>query len=264
MKAMTKISVILIICSVCGCVSKSNYELLKSENEKLKKELDECKFGADKLLTQAQTYYDKKEYEQCLNTISELGIKHPESAEYKLGLELKEKIELAKAENLRIEKERLAQATSKMRKEYDEMKGITWYYDKTSPQYVNSRSALYAYIGQEEVGEPILRLVITYTSEDWLFIEKYLIKVDERTYTISEDSYGEIKTDNGYGGVWEWIDRAVSDTEYEILNAIANGKAVKIRYEGSEYYKDRDITSSEKQALKNVLDAYKSLGGTND
>lgn len=268
-----KIVLIGILFSIVSCVPKSDYESLQSDYDDLKKELEDCKFGADRLLKQAQAHYDKKEFDDCIASVQELENRHSGSDEYKIGIELRKKAELAKKRQIeaekraeearaRKEKQRLAQATSKMRKKYDDMNGITWYYDKTSPQYVNSKTNLYAYIGKEKEGKPWLRFVIQYVADDWLFIEKYIIKVDDKTYTITEDSYGEIKTDNGTGGIWEWLDRKVGYSEFEIIEAIANGKNVKIRFSGKDYHKDRTITYSEKLALKNVLNAYEALGGT--
>ena len=86
-----------------------------------------------------------------------------------------------------------------------------------------------------------------------MFIEKYIIKVDGKTYTISENSYGEIKSDNGNGGIWEWLDRQVGSLEYEVIKAVANGNNVKIRFSGKDYYKDKIITEQQKTAL-NKLD----------
>lgn len=75
--------------------------------------------------------------------------------------------------------------------------------------------------------------------------------------------YGEIETDNGGGGIWEWLDRSVGSHEYQIIKAVADAKDAKIRFVGRQYHKDRVITMREKQALKNVLDAYEALGGSN-
>lgn len=166
----------------------------------------------------------------------------------------------AEEERLKKEKQRLADATKKMRKKYDDMNGITWYRDRTSPQYTNY-NGFFAYIGKEEGSNPWLRLRIQYAADDWLFIEKYIIKVDGRIYTISEEKYGEIETDNGSGGIWEWLDRTVNQNEFEIIKAVANGENVKIRFVGKQYHKDKTITSKQKLALRNVLDTYEALGG---
>lgn len=140
------------------------------------------------------------------------------------------------------------------------MREITWYYDKTTTQYADVNS-FHLYMGKTKDRNPFLRLKIQYSADDWLFIESYMLKVDGKTYNISEDSYGEIKTDNGSGEIWEWLDRYVSASEYEIVKAVANSKSAKLRHNGKDYYKDRTITYKEKVALKNILNAYEALGG---
>jgi len=262
--------IILLIIQSCG-VPQDEVDKLKQEITELKQEIENCKFGADKLLANANTFFENKEYANSKSEITTLLEKHPtspESKEAKLLLEkanteLKKIAELnekERKEKERKEKQRLANATSKMRKKTDEMNGISWYHDKTSPRYTN-QNGFFAYIGKKENSSPWLRLTIQYAADDWLFIEKYIIKVDEVTYTITEEKYGEIETDNGNGGIWEWLDRAVDQNEMKIIKAVANGKDVKIRYVGKQYYKDRTITSSQKRALRNVLDAYEALGG---
>ena len=271
---MNKITLISIITTLilgsCG-IPQEDFDKLQTENNELKQQLEECQFGAGKLLSQATAFFENKEFDKCKDEVNILLEKHSGSSEAKTGKELIEKADIEieklaeakkkeKAEKERKEKQRLANATKKMRKSYDDMKGITWYYDKTSPKYVNSRTNIYSYIGKKENSKPFLRFVIQYVADDWLFIEKYIIKVDGKTYTITEDKYGEIETDNG-GGIWEWLDRSADSDEFEIMKAIANGKQVKIRFSGKKYHKDRTVTSKEKIAMKNIIDAYEALGG---
>ena len=272
-RALQILTISLLLIGLFGCdgVSKNEYEALKAENEKLKQEIEDLKFGPDKLLAQGKLYLDDKDFSKSKSELQTLLDKHPASNQ---AIEAKQLIntvekgikeqelaaEKAKAEAEKNEKERLANATKKMNKKYDDVNEITWYRDKTSPAYVNY-NGFYSYIGQSEGSKPWLRLAIQYAADDWLFIERYIIKVDGKTYTISEDSYGEIKTDNGSGGIWEWLDRQVGTSEYEIIKAVANGKDVKIRFSGKDYHKDKTITQQQKSALKNVLDAYEALGG---
>lgn len=271
---MNKITLTTIITALilgsCG-VPQEDFDKLQTENNELKQQLEECQFGAGKLLSQATTFFENKEFDKCKKEVNILLEKHSGSSEAKTGKELIEKADIEieklaearkneKAEKERKEKQRLANATKKMRKSYDDMKGITWYYDKTSPKYVNSRTNIYSYIGKKENSKPFLRFVIQYVADDWLFIEKYIIKIDGKTYIITEDKYGEIETDNG-GGIWEWLDRSADSDEFEIMKAIANGKQVKIRFSGKKYHKDRTVTSKEKIAMKNIIDAYEALGG---
>lgn len=272
---MNRITLITIatalILGSCG-VPQEDFDKLQSENKELKQQLEECQFGAGKLLSQATAFFENKEFEKCKNEVNVLLEKHSGSSEAKTGKELIEKANIEieklaeakkkeKAVRERKEKQRLANATKKMRKKYDDMNGTTWYRDRTSPQYTNY-NGFFAYIGDDETSKPWLRLRIQYAADDWLFIEKYIIKVDGKTYTITEEKYGEIETDNGSGGIWEWLDRTVDSDEYEIIKAVANGKNVKIRFVGKQYHKDKTITSKQKLALRNVIDAYEALGGT--
>jgi hypothetical protein len=261
---------IIFFTTSCG-VSQSDYDNLKSENEKLKKEIEDLKFGPDKLLSQAKLYLESKDFSKAKTELQNLIEKHYASQQATEGKQLltiaengikeqKSSEEKALLEMQKAEKNRLANATKKMRVKVDDMNDVTWYYDKTSPQFTNY-NGFYAYIGTSKGSKPWLRVVIQYAADDWLFIEKYMIKVDGQTFNIPEESYGEIKTDNGSGGIWEWLDRKVGYSEYQIIKAVANGKDVKIRFDGKDYYKDKAITAQQKIALKNVLDAYEALGG---
>lgn len=264
-------SVLMIALFGCSGVSESEYKALKAENEKLKEEIQDLKFGPDKLIKKAKLYLENREFEKAESELNTLIQKHPVSDQVteaksllaiaNKGIEEKKLAEeKEKAERERIEKERLANATKKLSKKYDDVNEITWYRDRNSPAYVNY-NGFYAYIGQSKGSKPFLRLAIQYAADDWLFIENYTIKVDNQTYEITENSYGEIKTDNGEGGIWEWLDRQVGSSEYEIIKAVANGKNVKIRFEGKDYRKDKIISLQQKVALRNILDAYKALGG---
>jgi hypothetical protein len=274
--------VILLLISSCG-IPQKEFDELKTENQKLLADLEDCQFGADKLLNKAKSYIETKDFANSKIELNLLLEKHPGSNEAITAKELLENVNVEldkffaankKAKEDRLKKEkteetarinkeklRLANATKKLNKKYDEINEVTWYRDKNSPAYVNY-NGFYAYIGQSKGSNPWLRLAIQYAADDWLFIEKYIIKVDGATYTIAEESYGEIKTDNGSGGIWEWLDRQVDATEFEIIKAVANGKDVKIRFSGKDYYKDKTITNQQKLALKNILDAYEALGGT--
>lgn len=272
MKKTTKLNLILTITILSSCgIPQSEVDKLNVEIETLKKEVDECKNGADKLFGRANQYFDQKDFDKSKSELKTLIEKFPISTEAEKGKELLTKIDseiekIAKQKRKeevarkREEEKRLANATKNMRKKYDDMNEITWYRDKTSPKY-NNYNGFFGYFGNSNTGSPFLRLRIQYAADDWLFIERYVIKVDGVTYEIEEEKYGEIETDNGYGGIWEWLDRAVSKKEMEIMKAVSNGKDVKIRFIGKQYYKDKTINSTQKRALRNVLDAFEAMGG---
>ena len=207
---MNRITLITIATSLilgsCG-VPQEDYNKLQSENKELKQQLEECQFGAGKLLSQATAFFDEKKYEECKTEISILLEKHSGSNEAKKGKELFEKAnselkliaetkKKAEADKLKKEKERLANATKKLNKKYDDMNEITWYEDKSSGGYT---SKFYAYIGKKENSAPWLRMYIRYYADDWLFIESYHIKVDGKSYTIKEKEYGEMYVFKGFG-----------------------------------------------------------------
>jgi hypothetical protein len=265
------VSFLMTIMISCGGVSQKEYETLKTENEKLKKEIEDLKFGPDKLLNQAKVYFDSKDFIKAKEELQTLLDKHPATQQATEAKNLLTKVEngiieqklaeeKAKLEEQKTEKERLANATKKLRTSYDDVKGITWYYDKGTPQYTNYNS-FHLYMGKEKSGKPWLRFRIQYAADDWLFIESYIIKTDNESYTIST-SYGEVETDNGSGGIWEWYDIALDNRLYNIVKDVIKSKTVKLRCNGKQYYKDRTLTAKEKQGLQNILDAYEALGGS--
>ncbi|MEH0156428.1 hypothetical protein V6R21_19930 [Limibacter armeniacum] len=270
----SKLSALIFCVFLIGCgVPQQQYDALKKENETLKAQLDDCQFGASKLLESAESYFGYKNYLKAKDDIAAILEKHPSSPEAekakvllgKVDVEIKKKEEATRKkieEKKKQAKLKVEKATRNMRKSHDDIRNITWYYDKSSPRYVNSRSNVHLYFGKRGINDvPSLWFVIQYVADDWLFIDKYIIKVGDKTYNISEERNREVKTDHGSGQIWEWIELSAGKKEIEIAKAIANGKNVKIRYNGRQYYRDRVITSAEKTAIKNVLIAYEALGG---
>lgn len=286
-----------IVSTVAGCVSKGDYDAkdaevkaLKAELQTIKSELEDVKFGADRLLGQAQAEMKKKNYQAAMSTAQTLLDKHPSANEAKQAPSIiasaKQAIKLKQDEAKRIaeakkreaerkraeakrladakvrqEKERLARALRNMRTKYDEVEGMTWYYDKNSPKFINSRSDISLYMGKKAGSEPWLRFIVSYAADDWLFIERFVIKADGQSFTLEPPQYGEgaLERDNGYGGIWEWLDVNAEGQHIEIAKAVANSRKAIIRYDGKQYYKDRVVTATEKQAIRNILAAKQAL-----
>jgi hypothetical protein len=89
-----------------------------------------------------------------------------------------------------------------------------------------------------------------YYSSDWLFIKEAKISIDGTVYTISNTQW---ERDND-SDIWEWSDEPLNDRG--LIEKIIKSKSAVIRYEGNQYYDDRTISSSQKLALKQILDAY--------
>jgi len=272
--------VMTVLFSACG-VSKVEYEKVVAENKQLMNEIDELKNGADRLLLQAKNLIQKGSLEEANKVLTMLEEKHSGTIQWqdegkklfqRNALEIKkideektkaEKARLEKEEKERIEaakkeKERLEKALSKMRPKHDNIENITWYSDYSTTEYSNTNS-FHIYIGKEAKATPWLRLRIQYSAKDWLFINKYTIKVDNETYTIDAD--GKVERDNS-SRIWEWYDEPIDSASYNILLKVMESNNAVIRCIGTQYHNDRIISGQEKKAIKNVLDAYDSLGGT--
>lgn len=110
---MNKNILVIVLVSIlpsCG-VSHADYDKVKSENERLINELDECKFGSEKIAATVEKAYSEKNFILARQNIELLSEKHPGSPKNK------EFAELLKA----IEKEELAEKT---RKELEEKESV--------------------------------------------------------------------------------------------------------------------------------------------
>jgi hypothetical protein len=150
------------------------------------------------------------------------------------------------------------EALSAMRTSTDEFDGTTWYKDPTHPQYADN-NALRAYIGSSPAGgPPWLRLLVRYSGERWLFVERIRVLVDGREFEL-EPGYGGMKRDAGGGDVWEWYDTSVGRNERELINAVADADRVKVRFVGDQYHRDWEVPTSQVAAMRRVLLAYEEL-----
>lgn len=151
---------------------------------------------------------------------------------------------LAKANLLKIDK--------------DEFKpDVAFYQPINAPKFRNV-NWMYPYLGKSD-NQIYLRYVIQYEADDWLFIESVKVKVTfkDGNERIIDLYSGNFERDNKGGRIWEWIDINVSDEMYIKLLDIYNAKSAKIRFEGQQYYKERNMTVKELKALINVINVYK-------
>jgi hypothetical protein len=212
-----------------SCVFKSAYDEQVKENDRLHAKLDS-------ILNSAK--------DSISITVAGNGVSASVSAVVdSAALHKKDSVLKAAMKNLKIST--------------DEFKGITWYQHKDAP--VGWQSFVSAYIGKKD-SNVWLRFKISYTANDWLFIKKYDFLVDQGTvFTLSEDRYGEIETDNDGGMIYEWLDRTATQKELGIITALAYSKTAKIRCTGDKYHNDRSITDKERKVLRDVLLAYEAM-----
>lgn len=230
---------------------------LETEVSNLKQIIDNYENTPDRLYSEAEKLIVSKDIEGLTVLCSKFDKYHPASSECKKAKgELKKLID-AKEEAEKAEKAKRMKAVNKLIKKYDDISGITWYYNPYFTHY-NNKNLTSIYIGKQ--GSSVwLRLKMSYEGDNWIFFEDAYLSYDENTKYIPFDEYKEKKSDNGYGGyVWEWIDVPVDYSLLSYLKNMVNGKTLKMRLSG-KYTHTRTLTADEKAALQDVLLAYDVL-----
>lgn len=160
---------------------------------------------------------------------------------------------LAEMEGNRVKAEKLKPYFS-FRK--DEFGGQVWVEPKDAPRHVDV-NGIYCYFMLVDNKPSNLRFKIQYRADDWLFIQSYKFLIDGNTYDYLP---GKVERDNA-SYIWEWSDTQVSVLSESLLNLLSNAKTAKIRFVGSQYHKDKDITAKQIASIKRTLELYYALGG---
>lgn len=177
--------IISVIISSCG-VPQSDYDKLKSE-------LDECKFGADKLIASVEKSYSEKNYSEAKQNIKNLAQKHPESTKNKEFVELLKKIdqeelvENAKKEAKKKEKTRLANLNN------TGIWSITYYVDefgeKTKEGYITNTNLINGSFSNTATQNSALDVKFLITNSSDISFELYEYAGNNPVKTSSSDSY---------------------------------------------------------------------------
>lgn len=135
---------------------------------------------------------------------------------------------------------------------------VKWYTPKSAPKYSN-RNGIYCYIRTSNGTADVLRFVIQYYADDWLFFEQIKFSIDDSAY-----SYFPVnsKRDNGSGYIWEWFDDILSSENKDIILALSESKQAKMKFIGDKYYKIKDISRSQCEDIKRTVDLFIALGGS--
>ena len=200
---------------------------------------------------------------------SEDKIKKAEDAYDKLPSEAQEKVTnystltSARAKWTELKKKsvksKMDAALSKLTKEYDSVTGITWYYPSSTPQYINERSYVLAYIGMRSETDAWICLKTNYYGKDWVFYKKLIINADGKRYQKSL-SYFDVDHDTQRGTVTEHYDKASDDIVSDLvwLSAIADASDAVVRFQGDSHSYDLTVPGNDKEGLKQVIAAYEA------
>lgn len=161
-----------------------------------------------------------------------------------------------------LKKEEGERLLAGMKKQEDKVRNLCFYYPSGWKFYsdywaADVRCFALPYIGCQN-GNYWLRVVFNYTEDNWVFFEKITVAADEERF-YKYFSYYEVTRDNDGGEVWEYVDFEATESDIEMLRAIAESEETIIRFEGDDYYYDFTVTSADKNALKTALDAYEAL-----
>ena len=250
-------------------ISEKNYESALNFLKKVNK-LDQKRFTqaqsrieeaqsayASQVLGEAQVLKAKNNYIDALAVITRAASSITIGSEL---LALKEELTpLAQEETRKAEEAKLAvyrSALKSMKVNTDQFNGIKFYKDRSTPYYANY-STIHLYIGKKGEADPYLRFVLRYSDDDWLFINDASINIDGDVRSL--DLGSDWERDNGSGDIWEWVDVVATDSHIDLIRDVIKSEKSIIRYNGSKYFDDRTITSTQKRALQNVLNAYEAL-----
>ena len=98
MKHLNKILVFIFLATVCSCASQDDFNKVQQENIQLKEELEEMKFGPERLLKQATNFYNNSQFDSAEAKLNLLISKHNESNEAQEGRKLLAKLSDGKSQ----------------------------------------------------------------------------------------------------------------------------------------------------------------------
>jgi len=259
--------------TACGQADKENaaklqQEVIKLQGEvtTLRAELEAERNGPDRLLAKAKNEISQTNLVLAKQTLTDLIARYPETQQAQgaksVLSDVNAKIEaVEKAKQLEVAKaaeeqrQTLARLDANLRKNTDEIKGVTWVSHKSQPVLDNYMSL---YFGTKNGSASIypLRMKFNYYADSWLFVQSVTIKADEQVFNLDKMDF---ERDNGSGSIWEWSDSAVEDMA--MLNKIIAAKKVVIRYDGRQYYHDFILPEAQKNAMKEIVLAWHRYGG---
>jgi hypothetical protein len=272
MRKSILLTAILISLSGCGPSQKEYAQASKRVIEldaqvtALRAELEDVKFGANRLLAQAKSAYKMDNDVEARKLLADLLKRHPSSIESSEGTVLLAQVDSRLAavelqrkreEERKAQEERLAlkRAIGNMKKRTDEIEGITWVSHRKAPVLATHVSTYFGSSKGSAANYP-LRLKLQYYGDDWLFVRSVTVKADDKVYELGKLDF---ERDHSSGSVWEWIDIPVKD--HEMFNHWMTAKRVVARFNGDKYIKDFTLPIEQLTQLREVYQAWKIMGG---
>ena len=158
-----------------------------------------------------------------------------------------------------------------LRKQSNKVEGVKWlkYKSKKTPQKNFKKisggrdfdnTMFYLYISVKEKKEAFLRMYAQVEpQEDWIKFNKIIISADKEIFE-RELNFANINKTIGEGQQYiEFYDIELMPHEVKMYEKIAAAKEVTIRYQGEKLHQDLKLKDKYKQAIKDIVDAWKKL-----
>lgn len=282
MKFISSLVLIVVVTAFYMWWKQSEYNKLDEEkthlaveNKQLKDRLGEMKRSPDWLLKQAKLSLKREDVNDAKEKLLLIIYRYPNTKEVFEAKDLLKNLESKKPikdnsgyyesasykpnEVPLNSTKQFSNVLDKMYTAFNVAKDITTYYDKTSPRY-NNVSGFYLYFKKDgKSGQPSdLKLKIQYTSMQPLNIQSYQFQADDYSFRLVPQ---KVEIDHDSHNSWEWCEVPINTDIYKLVNRIINSNSTVIRFVGRSNYTETEVSAEQKDALKNVLEAFKALGG---
>lgn len=185
----------------------------------------------------------EKEYVENSNVIEEAKVKI-------------EELKKAEEERKIAEKEKeLKNALAKLTKTEDKVSGITYYKPSTYPKYLNNKTHATPYLVVKD-GKVRVRMIFDFYGSTWIYWSEVIVAVDDYRYKKDFGYFGVNREVDNSGDVVEYVDIQCGNEEIEMLSLIADSDETIVRFQGENHKKDLTLSSKDKKAIGQVMDAY--------
>jgi len=246
---------------------RDNNNNLAGNNISLKNQIDDIKYGAEKLNNEAQSLFQEGKLPDALQKINTLFEKHPDKKVSTLYKSFYNKIQeaiLNKEIQLSKEKKELeARLNKNISSKYDKMQYTTWYETTRDIRYSSNDSEWYyveLYIGKLDNGKKYFRLRTQYSNlqnkdTKWIFYNQIQLLGDNGKNIYITTDHPEKKSEVCSWGLKEWSDNLVMEDDFIEL---AKAKTIRVKFCG-KYSSEFDLNENQTMAVKEIIEKYKSL-----
>ncbi|AKG33872.1 hypothetical protein [Paenibacillus durus] len=156
--------------------------------------------------------------------------------------------------------EEIAKAVSGLVEERDEVQDVSFYYAQTTEQN-KGKSDFYVYFSNDNGKVSNLEFVVQYIGAHQIDTNWIEIRADDQLFSINNiNDY--VRGSMSLYAVQEVYSSTVYPDDLKMIRAMANAEKTIIRLTGTGLYStDIKLSKQQKQAMLNVIRAYKNAGG---